>query len=270
MKIISWNINGIRSKSMNLLIKKKWNMESHLAKMILDHNPDVIAFNEIKCSQEHTDQFNVPELDEYEKFWNCSEKKGYAGTAVFSRVKPLGVTFGIDTLPEPDLEGRAITVEFDEYYLLATYVPNSGRSSERAHYRATQWDTSILKYIQNLEKEKPVCWVGDLNVVHTKYDIHKVPAKPVPGFLPEERNNFKRFLNEGKLIDCFRQLYPDRVEYTWWDYRTRARQSNKGWRIDYAMVSNSLMDRIEEFRNLTEVYGSDHCPVYVKIEDSLE
>lgn len=267
MKIVSWNINGIRSKSMNLFNKKQWNSESHLATMIKEIDPDIIAFNEIKCSEEHTEQFNVP-LEQYSKIWNCSEKKGYAGTAIFTKVEPLSTTLGIDTLPEPDTEGRAITIELESLYVVATYVPNSGRSPERAQYRATTWDKCIQSYISKLEETKPVCWIGDLNVAHTSQDVHNVPKKAVPGFLPEERTNFKSFLQDSKLIDCYRHVHPYDVAYTWWDYRTRARQSNKGWRIDYTMVSETLKDKIVDSRILDKVLGSDHCPVYLKLDVS--
>jgi exodeoxyribonuclease-3 len=266
MKIITWNVNGIRSKSMRLFdAAKVWDPTSPLARLLDAEAPDVLALNETKCSPCHTEALDAVEaLADYEKFWNCSrEKKGYAGTAVFTRVPPLHVTYGIDTLPEPDTEGRAITLEFEDMFVLATYVPNSGRSPERAAYRVDVWDDAVLRYVARLEETKPVCWVGDLNVVDEPQDVHRVPSPPTPGYLPRERSNLKRALQDHGLVDCFRALHPDAVAYTWWDYRTRGRAANRGWRIDYALASEALRPRLQDCRILDHVLGSDHCPVAV-------
>jgi exodeoxyribonuclease-3 len=267
--IISWNINGIRSKSMNLYIKKQWNPESHLAMMLDKYDPDIVAFNETKCSDEHTVIFdNESALSDYKKYWNCSTaKKGYSGTAIFTKKEPLRVIYGLSSLDEPDTEGRAISLEFESFFVCATYVPNSGRSEEREAYRANIWDKALLAHVKKLEASKPVCLVGDMNVISDPtIDLHKLPPKPVPGCLPAEMKNFQDYLGNGQ-IDCFRHLHPDKRDaYTWWDYRSGARKKNKGWRIDYALVSDCMREKIKECEILDDVYGSDHCPVRVCLD----
>jgi exodeoxyribonuclease-3 len=250
---------------MHILKNGKLDTDSPLSKMISRFDPDVLAFNEIKCSEEHSTQFEIDEFSSYHKIWNFSTaKKGYSGVSVWSKIEPLSVCKDIETLPEGDTEGRSITVEFEDFFLLATYVPNSGRSLERAIYREKVWDKAILEYIQNLEIKKPVTWVGDLNVAICPIDVYAVPLVPTPGFLQGERHNFNLFLKHG-LVDVWRRRNPERRTYTWWSYQTRARQHNRGWRIDYSLVSENLVERVTDCQILDSVFGSDHCPILIEL-----
>ena len=213
------------------------------------------------CIQESKMQEGQAELDlpGYEQYWNYAEKKGYSGTAIFTKEHPLSVSYGIG-IPEHDHEGRVITLEFSDHYLVTCYTPNSQDQLARLDYRMT-WEDAFLAFLKEKEKNKPVVFCGDLNVAHEEIDLKNPKTnRHNAGFTDEERGKFTALLNAG-FIDTYRSLYPDKVEYSWWSYRFRAREKNAGWRIDYFCVSESLKDRIASATIHTEVMGSDHCPV---------
>ena len=243
-KYISWNVNGIRA------CLKKGFLEYFMS-------ADADAF----CIQESKMQEGQAELDlpGYEQYWNYAEKKGYSGTAIFTKEHPLSVSYGIG-IPEHDHEGRVITLEFSDHYLVTCYTPNSQDQLARLDYRMT-WEDAFLAFLKEKEKNKPVVFCGDLNVAHEEIDLKNPKTnRHNAGFTDEERGKFTALLNAG-FIDTYRSLYPDKVEYSWWSYRFRAREKNAGWRIDYFCVSESLKDRIASATIHTEVMGSDHCPV---------
>ena len=243
-KYISWNVNGIRA------CLKKGFLEYFMS-------ADADAF----CIQESKMQEGQAELDlpGYEQYWNYAEKKGYSGTAIFTKEHPLSVSYGIG-IPEHDHEGRVITLEFSDHYLITCYTPNSQDQLARLDYRMT-WEDAFLAFLKEKEKNKPVVFCGDLNVAHEEIDLKNPKTnRHNAGFTDEERGKFTALLNAG-FIDTYRSLYPDKVEYSWWSYRFRAREKNAGWRIDYFCVSESLKDRIASATIHTEVMGSDHCPV---------
>jgi len=242
VKIISWNPNGIRA------LMKKINMN----KFINDNKPDILCFNEIKASE----PINTIYLHLHYKYqyWNISKRKGYAGTVTFSLIKPLSV----DKSPFDD-EGRLICLEFDKYYVINVYVPNSGAKLARLKYRTEVWDIKLREYISKLKK--PVIIVGDLNVAHHEIDIARPKTNlRTAGYTIEERKSFQKLLDMG-FIDTYRSKNPDEVKYSYWSYRTRGRERNVGWRIDYGLVSKDLEDKIEEVNILDKEMGSDHCPV---------
>ena len=249
MKLISWNVNGLRAV-INKGFKDFFN----------NIDADVFCIQETKMQEEQIDN-NINEIfKEYNTYWNSAEKKGYSGTAVFSKVKPLNVTYGIG-VPEHDKEGRIITLEFDKFYLVNCYTPNSKRELERLDYRMI-WEDEIRKYLIQLNKIKPVVMCGDLNVAHEEIDLKNPKTnRKNAGFTDEERNKMTELLNAG-FTDTFRYLYPDKTDcYSWWSYMFHAREKNAGWRIDYFIVSNSLKDKIQERYISSDVMGSDHCPV---------
>ena len=249
MKLISWNVNGLRAV-INKGFKDFFN----------NIDADVFCIQETKMQEEQIDN-NINEIfKEYNTYWNSAEKKGYSGTAVFSKVKPLNVTYGIG-VPEHDKEGRIITLEFDKFYLVNCYTPNSKRELERLDYRMI-WEDEIRKYLLQLNKIKPVVMCGDLNVAHEEIDLKNPKTnRKNAGFTDEERNKMTELLNAG-FTDTFRYLYPDKTDcYSWWSYMFHAREKNAGWRIDYFIVSNSLKDKIQESYIFSDVMGSDHCPV---------
>ena len=249
MKLISWNVNGLRAV-INKGFKDFFN----------NIDADVFCIQETKMQEEQIDN-NINEIfKEYNTYWNSAEKKGYSGTAVFSKVKPLNVTYGIG-VPEHDKEGRIITLEFDKFYLVNCYTPNSKRELERLDYRMI-WEDEIRKYLIQLNKIKPVVMCGDLNVAHEEIDLKNPKTnRKNAGFTDEERNKMTELLNAG-FTDTFRYLYPDKTDcYSWWSYMFHAREKNAGWRIDYFIVSNSLKDKIQESYIFSDVMGSDHCPV---------
>ena len=249
MKLISWNVNGL-SAVINKVFKDFFN----------NIDADVFCIQETKMQEEQIDN-NINEIfKEYNTYWNSAEKKGYSGTAVFSKVKPLNVTYGIG-VPEHDKEGRIITLEFDKFYLVNCYTPNSKRELERLDYRMI-WEDEIRKYLIQLNKIKPVVMCGDLNVAHEEIDLKNPKTnRKNAGFTDEERNKMTELLNAG-FTDTFRYLYPDKTDcYSWWSYMFHAREKNAGWRIDYFIVSNSLKDKIQESYIFSDVMGSDHCPV---------
>lgn len=249
MKLISWNVNGLRAC---------------LNKGFTDFFATADA--DIVCIQETKMQPGQAEVNfaGYEQFWNSAEKKGYSGTAVFSRIQPLAVSYGMG-LPEHDQEGRIITLEYDEFQLVNVYTPNSQRGLSRLEYRL-QWEDDFRAYVGRLDRKKPVVVCGDLNVAHQEIDIKNPAAnKNNAGFTPQERGKMTELLASG-LTDSFRYLYPDRRDvYSWWSYMGNARERNVGWRIDYFLVSRQIQNRIREAAIRMEVPGSDHCPVVLDI-----
>lgn len=252
MRLVSWNVNGLRA------IMKKGFIES-----VKKINPDVLCLQETKMQEGQID-LDV-DLEEYEKYFSSAQKKGYSGTAVFTKVKPINVTYGMDK-EEHDKEGRIITVEFDDFYLVNVYTPNSKTELERLEYRMI-WEDEFRNYLKELEKTKPVIICGDLNVAHKEIDLKNPSSnRKSAGFTDEERNKFTELLDAG-FIDTFRYFYPDKEgAYTWWSYLTKARERNAGWRIDYFLVSDSLKDRLVDAKIHSDIYGSDHCPVELEIK----
>ena len=244
-KYISWNVNGLRA-----VIKKGF------LEYIEEEKPDIIGLQEIKLSEGQLDL----EIPGYNMYYNYAERKGYSGTAIFTKEKPINVTYGIG-MEEHDNEGRVITAEFSEYYFVTVYTPNSKDKLLRLDYRMI-WEDEFLKYLKNLEKSKPVIVCGDLNVAHKEIDLKNPKTNTRnPGFTIEERNKFTNLLDSG-FIDTFRYFYPDKeFAYSWWSYRGNARKNNTGWRIDYFCVSDSLKDRIIDAKIQSNIEGSDHCPV---------
>lgn len=244
-KYISWNVNGLRA-----VIKKGF------LEYIEEQNPDIIGLQEIKLSEGQLDL----EIPGYNMYYNYAERKGYSGTAIFTKEKPINVTYGIG-IEEHDNEGRVITAEFFEYYFVTVYTPNSKDKLLRLDYRMI-WEDEFLKYLKNLEKSKPVIVCGDLNVAHKEIDLKNPKTNTKnPGFTIEERNKFTNLLDSG-FIDTFRYFYPDKeFAYSWWSYRGNARKNNTGWRIDYFCVSESLKNRIADAEIQSNIEGSDHCPI---------
>lgn len=249
MKLISWNVNGLRACA------GKGFGESFKA---LD--ADVVCLQETKMQAGQLDL----EFDGYESYWNYADKKGYSGTAIYTRMKPLSVSndIGID---EHDHEGRVITMEFDDFYLVCVYVPNSQDELKRLTYRM-KWEDDFRSYVRGLAEKKGVVICGDLNVAHNDIDI-KNPAsnRHNAGFTDEERGKFNALLDAG-FVDSWRMLNPDTVKYSWWSYRFKARERNAGWRIDYFIVSESMKDRISGAEIHNEIFGSDHCPVELDLK----
>jgi exodeoxyribonuclease-3 len=244
-KLISWNVNGIRAA-----IKKDF------MGFLAEHDPDILCLQEIKAMQE---QVTDPFPDHYHAYWNSADKKGYSGTAVFSKIEPLSVRNGIG-IPEHDGEGRVITLEFDDYHLVTVYTPNAQNELRRLPYRQ-QWDRDFLAYVSELEASKPVIFCGDQNVSHKEIDLARPKAnRGSPGFSDEERSAFDEIVAAG-YVDSFRSFCSDADEYSWWSYRAGARKNNVGWRLDYFCVSETLAPRMEDAFILQEVLGSDHCPV---------
>ena len=250
MKLISWNVNGLRA------CLKKGFMESF---RVLD--ADIFALQETKMQPDQA----ILDLPGYRQYWNSAEKKGYSGTAVFSRLEPLAVTCGIGS-EEHDREGRVITLEFPSFYFVTVYTPNSKRQLERLAYRMT-WEDAFRAYLLALDEKKPVILCGDLNVAHQEIDLKNPKTnRKSAGFSDEERAKMTELLDAG-FTDSFRHLYPEVTGvYSWWSYRFKARQNNAGWRIDYFIVSSRIADKIREARIDTDIMGSDHCPVVLEID----
>ncbi len=250
MRFVSWNVNGLRA------CMGKGFEESFKA---LD--ADFFCLQETKMQAGQLDL----QLDGYESYWNYAEKKGYSGTAIFTRLHPLNVTYGIGK-DEHDNEGRVITLEMEKFFLVTVYVPNSQDGLRRLDYRMT-WEDEFRAYLQRLDAVKPVIVCGDLNVAHEEIDLKNPKSnRRNAGFTDEEREKFGILLNAG-FADTFRRLYPEQVTYSWWSYRFRAREKNAGWRIDYFLVSERLMPFVADAKIHTDIMGSDHCPVSVEIED---
>lgn len=249
MKCISWNVNGIRA-----CVKKGF------LDFFKEADADIFCIQETKMQEGQLDL----ELDGYEQYWNYAVKKGYSGTAVFTKERPLAVTYGM-AIEEHDQEGRVITLEYEDFYFVTVYTPNSQSELARLDYRMT-WEDDFLAYLKGLEEKKPVVFCGDLNVAHKEIDLKNPKTnRKNAGFTDEERGKFTDLLAAG-FTDTFRYLYPD-VEaiYSWWSYRFSARAKNAGWRIDYFCVSDCLKDKIEDAKILTDVMGSDHCPIELDI-----
>lgn len=251
MKLISFNVNGIRAAA-----------KKGLLSYIKEMDADVIGFQETKATEEQVREVLFG-LD-YHIYAFSAEKKGYSGTAIISKTEPLSYKYGIG-IPEHDDQGRAITCEFEDFFLLNVYVPNSGNELVRLPYRKT-WDAALLAYIKELEKKKPVVYCGDMNVAHTPMDIKNAASNynKTAGYTQEEIDGMDRYIGAG-LVDSFRSLHPHEVKYSWWSYRANARENNVGWRLDYFLVSESLMPKVKESFILNEVHGSDHCPVGIEI-----
>ncbi len=249
MKLISWNVNGIRAA-----------LSKGFLDVIEEHQPDIIGLQEVKARPE---QVNL-EIPGYSQWWNPAQKAGYSGTAIFSRYEPNAVTYGIGH-DAHDGEGRVITAEFDDYYLVNVYTPNAKRELLRLDYRM-EWDREFLKYLKKLEEKKPVIFCGDLNVAHQEIDLaNPRENRRNPGFTDEERGSFDALMDAG-FVDTFRHFNKDPHHYTWWSYMAGARARNIGWRIDYFLTSPSLAPRLKNAFILPEVMGSDHCPVGIELE----
>ncbi|MBR3904155.1 MAG: exodeoxyribonuclease III [Clostridia bacterium] len=250
MKLVSWNVNGLRAV-----------MGKGFMDFFRSVDADVFCLQETKLQEGQIDM----DLPGYEQYWNYAEKKGYSGTAVFTKKKPLSVRYGIG-IEEHDKEGRVIALEFENFWFVTVYTPNAQRELTRLDYRM-QWEDAFLAFLKELEKTKPVVFSGDLNVAHRSIDL-KNPAsnKNNAGFTQQERDKMTALLDSG-FTDTFRYLYPDREgAYTWWSYMFKAREKNAGWRIDYFIISNILQNRLKDAAIHSDVFGSDHCPVSLEID----
>lgn len=250
MKLISWNVNGIRAC-----------VNKGFIDFFNKIDADIFCIQETKCQKGQIEL----EFEGYESYWNSAEKKGYSGTAIFTKIKPLTIKYGIGK-EEHDKEGRVITLEFDKFYMVNIYTPNSKRELERLDYRMI-WEDEIKKYLLHLNKIKPVIMCGDLNVAHKEIDLKNPKTnRHNAGFTDEERNKMTELLDAG-FTDSFRYKYPDKEnEYSWWSYMGRARKKNVGWRIDYFIVSKNIENKIKEAKIHSEIMGSDHCPVELEID----
>ncbi len=254
MKLISWNVNGLRA-----VINKGF---SEFYKSI---DADIMCLQETKMQENQiTDDINEM-FNGKNVYWNSAEKKGYSGTVVISKIKPIKVAYGIDK-EEHDKEGRIITLEFEKFYLVNCYTPNSKRELERLDYRMI-WEDEVRNYLKSLNEKKPVVYCGDLNVAHNEIDLKNPSSNHKnAGFTDEERSKMTELLNSG-FIDTFRYKYPDKTgAYSWWSYMFHARENNAGWRIDYFIVSDSIKDKIIDAKILSDVMGSDHCPVELDLD----
>lgn len=249
MKLVSWNVNGLRAV---------WN--KGFEDIFKDINADVFCIQETKMQEGQLDV----NFDGYYNYFNSAVKKGYSGTAVFTKIKPIDVSYGIG-IEEHDQEGRVITLEYKDFYLVNVYTPNSQRELVRLSYRQN-WEDDFREYLKKLDKKKPVILCGDLNVAHKEIDLKNPKTnRKNAGFTDEEREKMTELLDNG-FVDTFRYLYPDKENcYTWWSYMMKAREKNVGWRIDYFIVSDRIKEEIEDAKILSEVYGSDHCPVELDI-----
>ena len=250
MKLISWNVNGLRAV---------WN--KGFAEFFNEINADIFCIQETKM-QEGQMEIDFPG---YTKFLNSAVKKGYSGTAIFTKIKPISVSYGIG-IEEHDQEGRVITLEFEKFYMVNVYTPNSQRELTRLEYRQ-KWEDDFKNYLKNLDSKKPVIICGDLNVAHKEIDLKNPKTnRRNAGFTDEEREKMTALLGSG-FVDTFRHLYPEKENcYTWWSYMMKAREKNVGWRIDYFLVSERIKENIKEAKILSEIMGSDHCPVELDIE----
>lgn len=250
MKLISWNVNGIRAA-----------LTKGFGEFFQDSNADFFCIQETKMQQGQMEL----NFAGYQNYLNSAEKKGYSGTAIFAKEKPITVTYGIG-IPEHDKEGRVITLEYEGFYLVNCYTPNAKRELERLEYRM-EWEDAIREYLLKLDKQKPVIFCGDLNVAHQEIDIKNAKSnRGNAGFTDEERQKMTLLLNSG-FTDSFRYQYPDKVDaYTWWSYMGQARQRNIGWRIDYFIVSNRIKKEIQQAIIYPQIMGSDHCPIGLEIE----
>lgn len=249
MKFISWNVNGLRACQ-----------GKGFSDIFRQLDADFFCIQETKMQEGQLDL----QFEGYSSYWNYAEKKGYSGTAIFTKHKPVNVTYGIG-IEEHDHEGRVITLEMEDFYLVTVYTPNSQDGLRRLEYRM-RWDEDFRKYLMKLDENKPVIVCGDMNVAHKEIDLKNPKTnRKNAGFTDEEREKFTLLLDSG-FTDTFRQLHPDKTEaYSWWSYRFRAREKNAGWRIDYFVVSNRLNDKIKSAGIHSDIFGSDHCPVELVI-----
>ena len=249
MKFISWNVNGLRA-----CVGKEFEQQ------FKDLDADFFCLQETKMQAGQLD-LSFPG---YESYWNYADKKGYSGTAIYTKHKPLNVTYGID-IDEHDHEGRVITLEMEDFYLVTVYTPNSQDGLRRLEYRM-KWEDDFQAYLHKLDEKKPVIVCGDMNVAHQEIDLKNPKTNHKnAGFTDEEREKMTQLLSNG-FIDTFRSLYPEQVTYSWWSYRFRAREKNTGWRIDYFLISERLKDRLEDAKIHTEIMGSDHCPIEITLK----
>lgn len=250
MKLISWNVNGLRACC-----------DKGFRESFATLDADFFCLQETKMQEGQLDL----SFEGYESYWNYAEKKGYSGTAIFTKHKPISVSYGIG-IDEHDHEGRVITLEMDNFYLVTVYTPNSQDGLKRLDYRMT-WEEDFRKYLLSLDKNKPVIVCGDLNVAHKEIDLKNPKTnRKNAGFTDEEREKFQILLDNG-FIDTFRYFYPEQENiYSWWSYRFKAREKNAGWRIDYFLVSDRLKDKLSDAKIHTEIFGSDHCPVEVTLD----
>ena len=255
MKMISWNVNGIRAC-----------MNKGFEEFLKNINADIICLQETKIQEEQKNKelSSNQTFNQYFQYWNYAEKKGYSGTAILTKKEPISVKYGIG-IEEHDEEGRVITLEFENFYMVTIYTPNSKRELERLEYRM-EWEDEIRKYLNYIKKNKPVIMCGDLNVAHEEIDLKNPKTNTHnAGFTKEERMKMTNLLESG-FIDTYRYLYPDNIEYSWWSYMGHAREKNIGWRIDYFIVSDDIKNKILNAKIHTGVFGSDHCPVELEIE----
>lgn len=251
MKLVSWNVNGIRAA-----------LGKGFLESVAAIDPDVLCLQETRALPEQVEL----SLPGYQAYWNPAEKKGYSGTATFAKVKPIQCTKGMGAA-ELDQEGRVTTLELADYYIVNVYTPNSGKELARLEYRTETWDPAFLKYCRKLDRHKPVIFCGDLNVAHKEIDIHDPKANAgLAGFTDQERRSFDEIVEAG-FVDTFREFVEEGEHYTWWSYIMRARAKNRGWRIDYICISQSLRPRLKSAEILPEVMGSDHCPVAIVLRD---
>ena len=250
MKLISWNVNGLRAC-----------VQKGFLDIFKELDADMFCIQESKLQE---GQISL-ELEGYHQYWNYAIKKGYSGTAIFTRREPMSVAYGIG-IEEHDQEGRVITLEFAEFYLVTVYTPNSQSELARLDYRM-RWEDAFLSYLKGLEEKKPIVFCGDLNVAHKEIDLKNPKTnRKNAGFTDEERGKFSTWLGQG-FIDTYRYFYPDQEGiYSWWSYRFQARKKNAGWRIDYFCVSESLKEKLVDAKIHTEIMGSDHCPVELDID----
>jgi len=254
LKIVAWNVNGLRS----LLKTEELNK-------VLELEPDIICIGETKLSCKVTDDFKDNFLTDYKyRYWSlCRTREGYSGTGIFSKKKPLNIIYGLN---EIDNEGRVITLEFKNYYLIHVYTPNSGEKLNRLKWRTEIWDREFEKYLNKLQEHKSIIVCGDLNVAHKEIDIKNSKSNLyTAGYTIEERESFEKILNNCDLIDVYRFKNPLLIEYTYWSYRFKSREKNIGWRIDYFLVSNKLKNKIKSIKILNNIYGSDHAPIILLI-----
>ncbi|MFW6026570.1 MAG: exodeoxyribonuclease III [Candidatus Woesearchaeota archaeon] len=253
MKILSWNVNGLRA-----VMKKNFNS------VIEDIKPDIVALQEIKMKKEQINQIEGFDFENYYKYWNSAEKPGYSGTLVMTKEKPLGVDFGIGEMYLD--EGRIITLEYQDFYLVNVYTPNSQRGLKRLDYRM-EFEKNFKQYLKNLDTKKPVILCGDLNVAHKEIDLKNPKTNTKnPGFTIQEREKFGQLLEDNDFLDTFRYFYPDTIKYSWWSYMFNARKNNAGWRIDYFVTSKRMVNQIQDSQILDTIKGSDHCPILLDLK----
>ena len=249
MKFISWNVNGLRAC-----------VTKGFEDIFKDLNADFFCLQETKMQHGQLDL----QFEGYTSYWNYAEKKGYSGTAIYSKHKPINVSYGIG-VEQHDHEGRVVTLEFDSFFLVTVYTPNTQDELKRLDYRM-QWETDFQAYLKTLDAKKPVIVCGDMNVAHQEIDLKNPKTnRRNAGFTDEEREKMTQLLNSG-FVDTFRFLYPETITYSWWSYRFKAREKNTGWRIDYFLTSERLKDKITEAKIHTDIFGSDHCPVELDLD----